>query len=263
VALPWHLHMYQVHGDKFVKTYFGYHLVERFSSEIEDKGAPWDFYLVVIRNTMRLWFIFLIPALVFFGYSIYKKELSKNSFILLIISIVTLLLFSSSSSKLKWYIMPIYPFLYIICGYFFYRVFNFLVTKKLNLHLISLSVYLFIFLNLGYFYTVRDMVYTYDFNFRSANILIINNSLPNIEKTYITNVDLPIALFYNEGKSLSFTQYEQLTNIIPEKLEDKSPISIITSPSNYKKLQNLTSELVLISENPDFVLLTLNYEKEE
>jgi len=259
IALPWHLHMYQLHGDRFIDSYFGYHLFERFSNEIEDKGAPWDFYLVVIRNTMRVWFLILLPALVYFGYKMFVKKLPSSSSILVIASATFLLLFSASSSKLKWYIMPIYPFLYVIAGYFVFNIFNYLISKKINYQLVGLMVYSFIFLNLAYFYTVRDMVYTDDFNLRQASLLEINNSLPNVEMTYLDKIDYPIGLFYNEKKEVEFIQFSQLKEILPSRVNDKKAITIITGSSRFETLNRLVPELKVIAQNDDFVLASLNY----
>lgn len=260
ISAPWHIHMYQVHGQQFIDTYFGYHQFGRYSTSAEAKQAPWDFYITVIRNTMRIWFILLIPAVVLFVYNLYKKEIPKNNWILLLSAAVIFLLFSTSTSKLKWYIMPVYPFLYIICGYFVFFIFNNLVKKKLNLNLVALSLFIFIFVNLGYLYTIRDMVYTYDFNSRSVDIITANNTLPGIQKTYIDKVDYPIALFYNLKTDADFVQFSSLKDIVPDRVGDQTTISIITSPNRFEKLKNVTPALLLITQNQDFVLGTLNYQ---
>jgi len=260
ISAPWHIYMYQTHGQNFIDTYFGYHLFGRYSTTAENKEGPWDFYLVVLRNTMRIWFIFLIPAFGLYLYKLFKRELPQNTIILTIASLIIFLLFTTSSSKLKWYIMPIYPFLYIICGYFIFNIFNYLLKKKLNLNLIALALFIFISLNLGYFYTVRDMVYTYDFNSRSVEMISINNTLPGIQKTYIDKVDYPIALFYNLKPDMDVVQYSSLKDIIPDRAGDKTTISIITSPSRFERLRNVTPSLLLITQNPDFALGTLNYQ---
>jgi 4-amino-4-deoxy-L-arabinose transferase-like glycosyltransferase len=260
ISAPWHIHMYQVYGDKFVKSYLGYHLIERYSTEIEDKGAPWYFYFVVIRNTMRVWFLFLIPALGLFIYKFYKKNINYRALILVVSILTTLFLFSSSSSKLKWYIMPIYPFLYIICGYFVHYVFLNL-SKKLNLklQLAGLLFYLFIFLNLGYLYTVRDMVYTADFNKKQAELVLINNSLPNVDITYIDKIDYPLGLFYNEKLNAQFVTYSSFKGILETKVNDPESITFITGQSRFESLKRNIPQLVIIAQNDDFVLASLNY----
>jgi hypothetical protein len=156
--------------------------------------------------------------------------------------------------------MPVYPFLYIICGYFVFFIFNNLIKKKLNLNLIALSLFVFIFLNLGYFYTVRDLVYTYDFNSRSVEIIKANNTIPGIQKTYIDKVDYPIALFYNLKDDTDFVQFSQLKEIVPDRVGDQTKISIITSPTRFEKLKNVTPSLLLLIQNQDFVVGTLNYQ---
>lgn len=258
IALPWHLHMYQVHGDKFLKTYFGYHLIERYSSEIEDKGAPWDFYLVVIRNTMRVWYLLLIPSLVFFGYQFYKRRLSEKSLLLVISSVIILLLFSTSSSKLKWYIMPIYPFLYVMVGYFVYCLFNYLVKLKINSVIFGLIFYIFIFANLGYFYSIKDMVYTPNYNLKQATLLIKNNSLTDVDYTYIDKLDYHLVLFYNEKPKIEFMNYSQLKEVLAFRANDPEKITVITGKNRFDNLKRLIPQLTIIEENDDFVLAYLN-----
>lgn len=259
VSLPWHLHMYQVYGDKFIKSYLGYHLIERYSTEIEDKGAPWYFYLVVIRNTMRIWFIFLIPALGWFFYNLYKKKINNKSLILIIASFIILLLFSTSSSKLKWYLMPIYPYLYIVCGYFIQSLFLYLKKLNLNLQLTGLIFYLFIFLNLAYLYTIRDMVYTSDFNKKQAELVIINNSLPNVDITFIDKIDYPLGLFYNEKSNAQFVTFSAFKGILETKVNDPESITFITGKNRFESLKRTIPQLVIIAQNDDFVLASLNY----
>jgi 4-amino-4-deoxy-L-arabinose transferase-like glycosyltransferase len=259
VSLPWHLHMYIVHGQNFIDTYIGYHLLDRFTSDKEAKSAPWDFYFIVLRNTMRVWFIALIPATLVLGYKIYKRQLDSKPVLLILASLLILVFFSVSSSKLKWYIMPVYPFLYAICGYFIFTVFNYLVRIKMKLIYLAFLLYLFVFLNLSYLYYVRNMVYTYDFNFRSANLLQINNALVGLERTYIDRVDTPVALFYNTRESVSFVSSKDLRGIIQDRLGDPESISIIVSPSRFERLKTEFPELKIVAENPDLVLATLNY----
>ena len=93
------------------------------------------------------------------------------------------------------------------------------------------------------------MVYTYDFNSRSVEIITANNTLPGIQKTYIDKVDYPIALFYNLKDDIDFVQFSQLKDIVPDRAGDKTTISIITSPNRFEKLKNVTPSLLLITQN--------------
>jgi len=259
VSAPWHIYMYFLHGELFIKSYFGYHLFARFSTEIEDKGAPWDFYFVVLRNTMRIWYLILIPSLILFIYGIKKKIIPYTSWLLLISSFVIMVLFSSSSSKLKWYIMPIYPFLYIICGYFVYYIFNWLLLKRISYVVLGLLMYVFIFLNFSYMYSVRDMVYTSDFNSRQANMILINNSLPNIQKSYIDKLDYPVILFYNNRKDFDVMSYSQIRDTLPMISRDGLSASVITSVERFEQLRRIFPSLVVVQKDGDYVLATFNY----
>lgn len=104
------------------------------------------------------------------------------------------------------------------------------------------------------------MVYTYDFNSRSVEIISANNTLPGIQKTYIDKVDYPVALFYNLKKDIDFVQYSQLKQILPDRVGDKTSISIITSPSRLDKLKSTIPSIITIVQNKDYALGTMNYQ---
>lgn len=259
VAAPWHLYMYQLHGDKFIENYFEYHQLTRFKTVIEDKGGPWYFYINVIRNTMRLWFVILLPALLLYLYSLYKKRICSESVILLISSLVILLLFSDSSSKLKWYIMPIYPFLYIICAYLVFYFFNFLIKLKFNFKFLTLIFYLFIFINLAYLFYVRDMVYTSDLNQKQVAMIQANNALPGVAVTYFDKIDYPVGLFYSIGRNDTYGTLTGLKETLTSNIGSGKYITFITGKSRFESVKRLVPEVIIIAQNDDFVLGALNY----
>src|SRR3989338_1178601 len=63
IFLPWHIKMYGLFGDVFINKYIVYHVLDRATSAIEDKGRPFWWYIIVIKVSMRVWFLALLGAL--------------------------------------------------------------------------------------------------------------------------------------------------------------------------------------------------------
>ncbi len=262
VCAPWHFYMWYLHGSDFINSYFGYHLFKRYTSAIEDKGGPWYYYFVVIRNTMRLWFLVLIPSLAYFIYKAYKENFSNEKILILISAVIVMLFFSTSSSKLKWYIMPIYPFLAIICGYFVSEAKELLFKKTKSLVIAFVASYLFIVANIFYFYTQRDMVYTGDLTGRIVTLIQKNNELPKkeVEYSYFDKTDYPVALYYSE-KPFELADFSPLKQHLTNLKKDNNGVimtnTFVTSQSRFRSLKNTFPELTIISENKDYVLGSL------
>lgn len=258
VSLPWHLHMYNLYGDRFINSYFGYHLFERFGTVIEEKEGPWNFYLLVIQNSMRIWFGALLIGLVYFIYKIIKTKENENLLFVLYSSLIVLLVFSISSSKLRWYIMPIYPFLSLIAGYFvaeFVNYFNKYFKKPILTFLLSFGILVFSFY---YLYLVRNMVYTSDLTGRMIEMLLINNTqkVNKAEIVFVDKVDYPLILYYSEVP-FQPVLFSSLRSNLSRYRQDNKNATFITSQSRFLDIQRLIPEVTKISENKDFVLGSL------
>ena len=258
VSLPWHVYMYYLYGSEFINSYFGYHLFQRFETVIEDKGGPWYYYLLVIQNSMRFWYIVFLLGIVYFVYKLYKEKFSENNFFVLYSAFFILFIFSYSSSKLRWYIMPIYPFLSIIAGYFVAEISFFLdryfkknfVSYMFNFTILSISMY--------YLYFVKDMVYTSDLTGRMVEMIEANNNqnVNNAKIVYIDKVELPLILFYSEKKYLPVLYSSLKTNLLRDKTGGKNA-TFITSQSRFLDIQKIIPEVAKLSENKDYVLGSL------
>lgn len=255
VSLPWHIYMVILHGNLFIDSYFGYHLLQRFSSEIEDKGGPWDYYITVIRNSMRVWYLILLPSLGYLFYKLWKNKKDKNLSLLIISSVVTLLFFSVSSSKLRWYIMPIYPFLSIICGMFISYLYEILEKRYKNLTLNFIAVFAFVIFNFAYFYTIRGMVYTGDLNGKPVSLILRANDVPKKEFDfiYLDKVDYPTANFYSE-KPFEIVDYQTLRVKLNDIKNSGGKVLFITGESRFRNIKDVIPEVQFIDGNNDFTL---------
>jgi 4-amino-4-deoxy-L-arabinose transferase-like glycosyltransferase len=210
VAVPWHYEMYRRFGNQFLLEYFGYHVWDRATMAIEDKGQPFWWYLTVLRVSMRLWFIALLGAFPFTLFVWLKgvknklktKKIGLFAF-LIIWSVFVFLFFSIARSKLIWYIMPIYPALAIIVGYFIERVINCFMKrfKKFNnIVFKTLVLYVMVITVLTYLVTVRYFVYNSDEVGPIARLMELKDIKHGTEDTlYLDRIDLPIAFFYTDS----------------------------------------------------------------
>ena len=201
VATPWHLFMYQKYGRLFFDQYILYHVVSRAATAIEDKGKPIYWYFIVMKVSMRIWFIPLIIGFPYFVYKTFKKD-TKYAFLTIWVTVI-LVIFSIAKSKLVWYIIPIYPALCIISGHFIYLFYNFLSSRfkiltKLNIKFLLYS--LLVIFSFAYLFFYRKLIFTSDLTGDAAELLIEKDSvLGTDDLIYVDRVEVPIILFYSES----------------------------------------------------------------
>ncbi|GIW69598.1 MAG: hypothetical protein KatS3mg101_0345 [Patescibacteria group bacterium] len=163
VALPWHIYMYRLLGSEFLRQYIGYHVWDRAVTAIEDKGRPFWWYLIVLKVSMRIWFVALLAAL---PVAVYKATQRGGVYVFLLIwALFVFLFFSIAKSKLVWYVMPLYPALAFLVGAFIDSLIRFVMRRfrKLDNFVFKAAVLFIIFAgSLIYFYFNRQLVYTSD-----------------------------------------------------------------------------------------------------
>jgi 4-amino-4-deoxy-L-arabinose transferase-like glycosyltransferase len=130
VVLPWHLAMLTIHGGAFIDQYLLYHVVERSTGGgLEgNEGGPF-YYFGVLGKGFFPW-VYLLPLALLKQMQTLWQPASKQSpqpsfqrsfqekstWILPVFVAVIFGGFSLASTKLPWYIIPIYPALAIWVG---------------------------------------------------------------------------------------------------------------------------------------------------
>lgn len=261
VFLPWHFSMYQIHGQSFISSYLGYHVLERATMDVEDKVAPFYWYGIVLKVSMRLWFVALLPSLLYALYSLVKnrRDRKKLAFVLLWAAII-MTVFSASKSKLIWYIIPIYPALSVVIGYFYSSLLSFVDRRISRLKYVSSfvlksgSIYVTVCVSLVYLLLNKGLVYTADLTGSQATLLQLKDTTYGTStKIYADRVDKPLMLFYTDG---------------PFEIMDLSPIKetlrtadmlgtrvvFITKESRFKKIQSEFPTVRLVSFSNEWYL---------
>jgi len=257
VLLPWHITMIWMYGDKFLNPYLGYHVLSRFTTTIEEKGGPWDFYLTVIKISMRLYFVVLIPAVIYFIYKFYKEKFSSFFFLIASSSILTVLFFSLSSSKLMWYVIPAFPFLSVIVGVFLGEIISKLESYHKNNVTTFVLTYTLIFVSFFYLYMIRERVYTHDLTGREVEMILANNRRKPDSEDEILLVDVitfQLTHYYSDEKFESVL-YSGLKEKLLENEKIKRPTVFITRESRFQDLsKNVTPNIEIIAKNKDYML---------
>jgi 4-amino-4-deoxy-L-arabinose transferase-like glycosyltransferase len=118
--LIWGFIRFQYDGWTFFQKMITYDLLKRGSSAIEGHKEGKLFYLeCLLRPEYRYWFVFLLLLLTFSIKSQIKNLLSeqKNSiFGISLWIVIPILLFSCASTKLDWYVLPVFPPLSMLIG---------------------------------------------------------------------------------------------------------------------------------------------------
>lgn len=123
IVVPWHLIMFKIHDPLFFREYIIKHHLERFlnSNEI-NREQPFYFYFITVLWGLIPW-VFSAIAVGIIKLKSFKKFAVENlsdrhKFLLfnVIAFAVTMLFFSSSSTKLITYILPVYFFTAFIMG---------------------------------------------------------------------------------------------------------------------------------------------------
>ncbi len=256
VAFPWHYFMFKNFGKSFVDKYFLYHIWDRATSAIEGKGNPFFWYLVVMKVSMRIWFVALLGA---FPHAIFKAFKKDKKYVFLSIWAVSIFLFfSAAKSKLIWYIIPIYPAVCLMVGSFIEKCLDFVMKKIKKLNSWSfkfVSVYILVIFSLFYLFLNREMVYTSDLNGPQASLLKLKDEVFGIEKkVYLSNMEIPTALFYTDGPFEVIDLDASDPDEVPDVSEDE-PLILISKKGRYSKnVAGYSNESIVIKEEDPWVL---------
>lgn len=116
VAFPWYIMMYQIHGSAFIETFLGFHNVTRFTSPEHPEGVLWYYYIPVLMLGFFPWTSIMLQSM----WASLRK--GKENFSLLVFlncwAMVIFIFFSISQTKLVSYILPMFPPLAMIVGWY-------------------------------------------------------------------------------------------------------------------------------------------------
>jgi 4-amino-4-deoxy-L-arabinose transferase-like glycosyltransferase len=104
LTLPWHLYMFHLYGDVFLKQYLGLHVLGRVAYQFDGHLTPWWYYLRVLLFSAPPWVI-LYPAAI---YAVLRIAILRPYRPFAIFALVQLLFFSCVQTRLPHYMAPAY-----------------------------------------------------------------------------------------------------------------------------------------------------------
>lgn len=105
----------------------------------------WFYYNNFIDFQLSVWHL-LIPCGLIIGFVTKNKKINRITLFSFLMIITFFLIISTAQTKLKWYDVPLYPFLAILIAVFIYYVFNLLENFKWINQTLAVNVTPFIFL---------------------------------------------------------------------------------------------------------------------
>ncbi|WP_419179368.1 ArnT family glycosyltransferase [Cylindrospermopsis raciborskii] len=111
-SLGWYVAQWQHYGDTFLKVHFQDQAFDRLGTAVEGNTGPIWYYLLEIIKYSFPWLLFLPQGL----YLSWKNRSTAWGSLVFFSTVIYFTIVSLMSTKLPWYIMPIYPFLALAIG---------------------------------------------------------------------------------------------------------------------------------------------------
>jgi 4-amino-4-deoxy-L-arabinose transferase-like glycosyltransferase len=236
----WGAVRYQYDGTLFFKNMIYYDLLHRSTSSIENHTGGIFYYFNILSRFSLLWGIaFIILLLLNKGISFKRIKAEKKDFWLGITLwiLVPFILFTIAKTKVRWYILPIYPALSIIIG----TVASQLLQKRKLFIKVILSVSI---LSVAAYYETQIDNYI-----KSPPVNQKQSLIEKIKNDAQTKGD-PLYIYQPIGK-ISWLQSEVLTAELADNLKVEN--------GSFKEFLRKEKALLLIPKEGNYVSLIKSY----
>ncbi len=114
LTVPWYVLVIQANGEAYTRSFFGYHNFDRFTTTVNNHGAPWYFYFLVVLVGFAPWSLFLpaaIARLRLWQRNLWVKKPRSSQLAIFAASwfIGTFIFFTIAATKLPSYVLPLMP----------------------------------------------------------------------------------------------------------------------------------------------------------
>lgn len=213
IAIAWFFVSFFVNGELFIQQFFAQQ-GEKIISGHFSFGYIWH-----LKTGLKLWIIIFIPALY------YGRKLPFSRFV-----IVYLVLLSFFREKSTWFLMPVYPFIALICGQFLSR------WKKTTILVFTIAIF-----QLAYY---RAEYFVPDIASDEARVAIASREFSKEDDIiYLTHYYFPTAVYYSRRKTYAvYSERPSITWwILPKSawadILHKNSVFINTTRDDLKVLQ--------------------------
>jgi len=185
----WHWLAFSHYGKDFVSDYFVKHLLVRTTTAVDGHTGDFLTYLGVIPNKGRPWAGIGLALLPYVLWKIVRRG-EKEHLLPFIWAVTVLGLFSPVKTKLHWYIVPIYPALALVTGWFASRIFRKYTIVLMSVFAAASLLYL----------SVDKGIFDLDYSPRIKSIALeMREALPEGGKLYAWDIRDPGMQFYLGG----------------------------------------------------------------
>lgn len=237
----WHLMAFLHYGKEFIADSFIKHLFTRVAHSVEGHEGNLLTYFKAISNKGRPWGIaafFIIPIAL---WQIFIKKERVKIALPVIWAVTTIIIFSLVSTKLHWYIVPIYPAISILIGWGIDTIFK----KKTVVFVILCFVVSLLYL------TFEKKIFNLDYGHETKELAVsFKEKINPRKKIYIYDDDPSVRFyFWDEGVNV-------FSSLRPEDLSKEKNRYIVLSNKTLNKLDK--SKFSVIQQSPDFAIVKVN-----
>lgn len=139
ITIPWHILIVIENGEDYIASFFGYHNVERFTSVVNEHGAPWYFYFLVVLIGFAPLSVYLPSAIAqlqvwrrrFWTHQSRNQQLGLFAFFWFTVIFV---FFTIAVTKLPSYVIPLLPAAAILVGLFWSHYQTEMISRGLTIN---------------------------------------------------------------------------------------------------------------------------------
>ncbi len=150
IALPWYIVMYNIHGNVFLDTFIGFHNITRFTSPEHPEVVLWYYFIPVLLLGFFPWTAVLVQS-VWRSLTAARQDERNTLLFLNIWAGFIFVFFSISQTKLVSYILPMYPPLAMVAGWYISRIYEENRTRRPLAWPVLLTIFAFLWAGGLYF----------------------------------------------------------------------------------------------------------------
>ncbi len=249
IVVPWHVYQHLQHGQRFWDEYLFYHVVARSLHALEGHSGGPSYYLLAIIERQRPWFLLTFAAL---PYALKQRIVDRDEhlgFFLAWITAVTLIV-ALVQTKLRWYIIPVYPALSACIAIMLCR----LVPRRHDRFLIGTCVIVLV----GHLFFTSGLL-RLDHN---PELKVLGSQIQarvdSAGTLHVYGVAMPAALFYGQRHVVGIPDLEAAIAAF-RSLDPQQPVDLLTTESLLSELrdQRLGIEFELGPRSGDLALIRL------
>jgi 4-amino-4-deoxy-L-arabinose transferase-like glycosyltransferase len=164
IALPWYVLVIWANGEDYIRAFFGYHNLERFTRVVNNHWAPIWYYLAVVPLAFLPWSAYLpiaIARLRFWHVDHWRQQprFTHLGLFALVWLVIIFGFFTIAVTKLPSYMLPLMPAAAILVGLFWSDQMTHPPSKQAGSRAIRRSVWLSHLLNISLALTLAAVVF--------------------------------------------------------------------------------------------------------